>query len=599
VATDAAGNVFVVGSITGTVNFGGGNLVSAGASDAFVAKFGANGSPVWSQRFGSTSVESAAWVAVEPFGDVVATGYFSGTVNFGGGNLVSAGGTDIFLAKYTTNGAHLWSQRFGGSATDISQGVHIDAARNVFVTGYFNGTVDFGGGNLVSQGSSDLFLAKYAPTGTHVWSQRFGGASADYAATVVSDASGGVLVGGYYTGAVDFGGGNLPAAGGPDAFVASYDAAGAHRWSRGFGDVDGDNTSSLAIDAVGDILATGSFRGFVDFGGGTLIAGSAEIFLAKFSALAPEPAIVSILDVGNDQGRHVRIRFERSGADHTNAAVPVTRYVAFRRVDPPPSMTAATASPSSRTILGDGWEQVGSVDAFAEELYTMGVPTIGDSTEALGQYYSTFFVRAATDVPAAFFDSAPDSGWSVDNLAPGVPGGLLYSSGQLSWNESAAEDFDYFTVYGANTDDFGTATVVDYAVDPEMDVTASPYAHYFVTATDFSGNEGKPAKVNTLSGAGGTPRSYVLSLSNHPNPFNPRTTLSYTTPARGHVTVTIHDARGGLVATLVSHEEHDAGAYRIDWDARAENGATLPSGIYFARIVHDDAVRSRKMVLLK
>jgi flagellar hook assembly protein FlgD len=120
-----------------------------------------------------------------------------------------------------------------------------------------------------------------------------------------------------------------------------------------------------------------------------------------------------------------------------------------------------------------------------------------------------------------------------------------------------------------------------------------------VTATDFSGNESNPRKINTLTDVGGTPKSYVLSVSNHPNPFNPRTTVSYTVPARGPVTVAIYDLRGALVATLVNNEEKSPDAYRVEWNGRADSGAMVSSGIYFARIEHNGAERSRKMVLLK
>jgi len=78
-------------------------------------------------------------------------------------------------------------------------------------------------------------------------------------------------------------------------------------------------------------------------------------------------------------------------------------------------------------------------------------PTLRDSTVALGQYYSKFFIRAATNTPTKFFDSASDIGYSVDNLSPGVPSSFAYNAGQLSWNESAAADFDYFTVYGSTS----------------------------------------------------------------------------------------------------------------------------------------------------
>jgi len=165
-------------------------------------------------------------------------------------------------------------------------------------------------------------------------------------------------------------------------------------------------------------------------------------------------------------------------------------------------------------------------------------------------------------------------------------------------SESTAADFDYFTVYGANANDFGAATLVNYSVASTMDVNASPYAYYFVTATDFSGNEGKPATVNALSGVGETPRSYVLSLSNYPNPFNPRTTVKYTVPSRGHVTVSVYDASGARVATLFDGER-PAGAYSMDWDGRADTGAIVSSGVYFTRIEHASGVRTKKMVLLK
>jgi hypothetical protein len=131
-----------------------------------------------------------------------------------------------------------------------------------------------------------------------------------------------------------------------------------------------------------------------------------------------------------------------------------------------------------------------------------------------------------------------------------------------------------------------------------MNVNASPYVYYFVTATDFSGNEGKPALVNSLSGVGGTPQSYVLSLSNYPNPFNPRTTVKYTVPSRGIVDIDVYDANGARVAKLF-HGERNPGAYSIDWDGRTDDAAVAASGLYFARISHDGTARTKKMVLLK
>jgi hypothetical protein len=131
-----------------------------------------------------------------------------------------------------------------------------------------------------------------------------------------------------------------------------------------------------------------------------------------------------------------------------------------------------------------------------------------------------------------------------------------------------------------------------------MEVNASPYVFYFITATDFSGNEGKPAVVNTLSGVGGTPKGYVLSISSYPNPFNPTTTIRCTVPSRGNVTVAIYDARGARVATLVN-EEKEAGAFTEAWIGRDDSGRVVSSGVYFARVSHPAGTKSYKMLLVK
>jgi hypothetical protein len=168
----------------------------------------------------------------------------------------------------------------------------------------------------------------------------------------------------------------------------------------------------------------------------------------------------------------------------------------------------------------------------------------------------------------------------------------------LTWNESSAADFDYFSIYGGSTSAFGAATLIDYSVSPTLAVTSSPYAFYFVTATDFSGNEGNPSMTHTATDTPGTPRSYVLSISSYPDPFNPRTTIRYTVPSRGRVEVSIFDLRGAHVATLVN-EEKDAGAYTRTWEGRNDDGMELSSGTYFARVTHTSGMKSYKMVLLK
>jgi hypothetical protein len=88
------------------------------------------------------------------------------------------------------------------------------------------------------------------------------------------------------------------------------------------------------------------------------------------------------------------------------------------------------------------------------------------------------------------------------------------------------------------------------------------------------------------------------SVSNYPNPFNPRTTVKYTVPSRGHVNVFLYDLRGALVKTLINGVR-PAGTYMMEWDGGTDTAGIAASGIYFARIKHNGVTRTKKMVLLK
>lgn len=282
---DAQGNVVVTGYFNGTVNLGGTSLTSAGSADVFVAKYSAAGAYIWSRRFGGSSSEFPFAVAIDSQGAVVVAGTFQGTVDFGGGPLTSADGEDIFVAKYSAAGSHIWSQRFGGEGSDRALAVAIDNEDNVLVAGYFNDTVDFGGTPLTNAGGADVFVAKLGATGAHVWSQRFGNTLSDIAAGLAVDAQNNVVVVGAFRGEVDFGGGALVSAGDADGFVAKYGSTGGHLWSRRFGAALADSAVAVDIDSQDEVVIAGSFRDTVDLGGGLLVStGAADTVVAKYSA---------------------------------------------------------------------------------------------------------------------------------------------------------------------------------------------------------------------------------------------------------------------------------------------------------------------------
>ena len=168
VATDSGGNIALMGNFTsGPVDFGGGSLTSGGTNSTavFLAKFSPTGSHLWSKSFLTTGYNQGRAVAVDNLGDVVITGFFMATTDFGGGPLTtsSTNDRDIFIAKYSANGANLWAKQFGSTGYDEGYGVAVDIVGNVIATGYFAGTVDFGTGPLLSAGIQDVYLIKLTP----------------------------------------------------------------------------------------------------------------------------------------------------------------------------------------------------------------------------------------------------------------------------------------------------------------------------------------------------------------------------------------------------------------------------------------------------
>ncbi len=167
------------------------------------------------------------------------------------------------------------------------QAVATDADGNVFVGGLFEGHLDFGAGDLNSQGR-DLFLAKLDPTGATLWARSFRLASAEWddsGPRIAADPAGGLAVTGTFSEALNLGGVALEGFGQTDVYLARYDAAGNHVESRAFGDPSYQLAGSVAVNPGGGAAITGSFYGIVDFGQGPLeSAGLCDIYVARLAA---------------------------------------------------------------------------------------------------------------------------------------------------------------------------------------------------------------------------------------------------------------------------------------------------------------------------
>jgi hypothetical protein len=293
VAVDGAGNVVMVGRYDGSVDFGQGGPLTTNWWDLFVAKFSADGTPLWRKGFGDSSAltENVQAVALDEAGNIVIAGAFDGSVNFNGTALPSSGGIgkyDFFLAKLDSNGGYLWSKRFESISNSVLLAVAalaVDSDNNVFLGGSVLGPVDFGGGTLAAQGDWDVFLASFDASGVYRWSKRFGGAQTDGGSAVATDPQGNVLLTGAFSANINFGQGPLQSGGGWDAFVAKFDNDGNTLWADTWGDNLLQMGTSVAADPAGNVMVGGSNQGTVNFGGGPHSApNTAEPFVVKLTA---------------------------------------------------------------------------------------------------------------------------------------------------------------------------------------------------------------------------------------------------------------------------------------------------------------------------
>ncbi|MFQ5510622.1 MAG: FlgD immunoglobulin-like domain containing protein [Candidatus Krumholzibacteriia bacterium] len=371
--------------------------------------------------------------------------------------------------------------------------------------------------------------------------------------------------------------------------------------------------------------------------------------------------IDSIVDVPADQGGWVRVYFTRSDHDFADeGSLPILAYNVHRRIDnaalaarlladgepvtrvervslpggaelmlyPPEGKnsrlcrlenryylvtatggTGATRANgvTARTAGTTAWEVVGTVFSQQQDQYVFLAPTFGDAPQTIP--YSVYYISAHTTTPTVFFASPPDSGFSVDNLAPAAPQGfqVAYNTGggnRLTWAPSGDPDVSVFRVYRSADPGVpvepgslvGSTPGTEW-VDPDHD---GWNVYYRVTAVDRAGNESDPASPGTATAIGDvTTPTHSRLYQNAPNPFNPTTTIRYDVAAGGgQVTLRIYDVAGRRVRSLVNGSM-DAGPKSVTWDGTNDRGRRVASGVYFYRLQAPGYVKTLKMTLLQ
>lgn len=296
IKTDAYGNIYLVACMARFANFGVTNL--SGYEDILVAKYDPNGNLAWARQAGGNGYDYGQSLAVTPEGVSYVTGIFEQTAPFDQLSLTSRGLTDIFLAKYTTDGHVDWVTQAGGNARDGNAVLAVDPEGGVVLSGYFTGSANVGTNLLASKASTydpDTFLARFDGAGDVRWVQQIGNATLDpdtpgsVAVSVTSEnlrRSTNVFLSGQFRASTTVGSVALTNSTAQRTFLSKWDMDGQSLWVRQAG---GENTQ-IASPGIPDssVYVTGQFSDPSAWNTTWLLsAGNSDLFLARLDPDAP------------------------------------------------------------------------------------------------------------------------------------------------------------------------------------------------------------------------------------------------------------------------------------------------------------------------
>lgn len=208
IANDNIGNIFITGSVYGTLN---GEIDLTSNADAFIVKYSTDGIILWNRQFTFGTGTRGQSMAIDKSGSIFVTGYA----------FVSrySGGPDVFITKHDSNGTLVWNKQFGSHGSyyggdDKGLSITTDNSGSVLVTGITSATLN----GETSSGGNDAFITKYSNSGSYLWDKQFGTAGDDSGYSVVSNSKGDIFVAGYTSGTFE---GEVNR-GGNDAFLAKF-----------------------------------------------------------------------------------------------------------------------------------------------------------------------------------------------------------------------------------------------------------------------------------------------------------------------------------------------------------------------------------------
>lgn len=306
VATNSAQETIIAGEFDGAFSLGGATLEPTGGPTFFMAKLDAGGNHVWSKRFFTRTPYSynLSGLDIGVDGQATFTGVLLDSLDLGNGVMKSAGGSDIFVGRFDTNGNALWSKRFGDAQDQIVSDIAVNEYNQIALAASTNGSVNFGGGALTAGVDYEPVIAVLNSAGNHVWSKIYTGSSNQYGDRVLWASNHDLLAVCRGTGTLNFGGGARTISGPINGVYLArvFGSTGTHRWSTTVLATGGMN-ANVAEDN-GKIILAGGVGGTIDLGGGPTTGEPDyyDLYLAKFTdALTATPTRIVITELGQNR----------------------------------------------------------------------------------------------------------------------------------------------------------------------------------------------------------------------------------------------------------------------------------------------------------
>jgi len=524
----------------------------------------------------------------------------------------------------------IYAQRINGSGNALWTGGGVAVCVNTSTQGTPAVTSDGSGGAFVAwtdsrnagSAGTDIYAQHLSAAGAALWTvdgiAACGAAGNQSAPAIVADATGGACLAWVDTRGQD--------PGNTDVYGQRLSSSGSALWT----------SQGVAVSTGIRGADTGGvgFPGVVEDGRGGMIAHwtaltfnySALLATAQrvdeWGYLGAEPVIASAKDVPSDQGGQVKLGWYASPLDTDPLFRNISGYWLYRSVAPNAALAAArragtaVATPAGaagsatpprylQTSYGAQdyfWELALTVSATHLATYSEVVTTTGDSVGGSNPR-TAFMVMARNSTGSMWWTSDPDSGYSVDNLAPAAPAPFTgqYGGGAavLHWDPNGEPDLAGYELHRGPSAAFvpGPGNLVAALADTGyVDAAGAPF-YYKLVAVDAHGNRSPASALRpagTLGVEGGFAAAFLAPPS--PNPSRGAVALRFGLAARGAVKLALYDAQGRLVRTL-AEGSFEAGEHAFAFDGRDGTGRRLAPGLYLARLVAPGIAASRRIVV--